>query len=83
MTWSTNKIHECAANELLGIPIWFLYLSPLVKFLQLFNAAINFPIYYIMGTTFRDTFHVMFGARRAHPTQNGNLAEVQNVNRGN
>ena len=69
---TVNTILLCNNRDLLGIPIWFLYITPLVKFLQVFNAAINFPIYYLMGTSFRDTFHKMIKVGRYHPTQNGN-----------
>ena len=69
---TVNTILICDDHHQLGNPIWFLYIGPLVKFLQVFNASINFPIYYLMGTSFRDTFHGMIKVGRHRPTQNGN-----------
>ena len=68
-----NPILRCNEHGLLGIPFWFLFITPFVKFLQIFNAAINFPIYYFMGTSFRDAFHTMIRVKKyTTPTQNGN-----------
>ena len=68
-----NPILKCSELGLLGIPRWFLYITPFVKFLQIFNAAINFPIYYFMGTSFRDTFHAMIKVKGNY-AHNGNGA---------
>ena len=43
-----------------GVPVWFLYLLPIIKFLQVLNAAGNFPIYILMGASFRKAFFAMF-----------------------
>ena len=67
-----NPIYKCNELGLLGIPTWFMYITPFVKFLQIFNAAINFPIYYFMGTSFRDTFHNMIHIKKHSSTLNGN-----------
>ena len=31
---------------------------------QVLNAAVNFPIYFLMGTAFRTAFYNMFGCHR-------------------
>ena len=68
-----NPILRCNNSSLLGVPIWFLYITPFVKFLQIFNAAINFPIYYFMGTSFRNAFHAMIRYEKdVQTTHNGN-----------
>ena len=33
---------------------------------QVFNASLNFPIYYLMGTAFRKSFHALFGIKKPH-----------------
>ena len=40
-------------------PIWFIYIMASVQLLQLFNASINFPIYWFVGN-FRETFLKIF-----------------------
>ena len=68
-----NPILRCNDSSLLGVPIWFLYITPFVKFLQILNAAINFPIYYFMGTSFRNAFHAMIRYEKdVQTTHNGN-----------
>jgi hypothetical protein len=52
---------KCRDKGYLGIPVWFLYLPAIVRFLQVVNAAVNFPIYFLMGTAFRNSFYSMVG----------------------
>jgi hypothetical protein len=52
----SSFILDCISRGKLGIPIWFLYINPVVKFLQVMNASVNFPIYFIMGKTFKKAF---------------------------
>ena len=54
---TVKKALDCRDRGFLAIPVWFLYIPPIVRFLQILNAALNFPIYYIMGTAFRNSLH--------------------------
>ena len=55
---------KCREMGYLSIPGWFLYVPPIVRLLQVLNAAMNFPIYFCMGTAFRTAFYNMVGRKR-------------------
>ncbi|XP_059079572.1 uncharacterized protein LOC131877799 isoform X2 [Tigriopus californicus] len=54
---TVNKALDCRDKGYLSIPLWFLYIPPIARFLQVLNASLNFPIFYIMGTAFRNALH--------------------------
>eukprot|EP00095_Tigriopus_kingsejongensis_P006395 maker-scaffold117_size339417-snap-gene-2.23 protein:Tk06395 transcript:maker-scaffold117_size339417-snap-gene-2.23-mRNA-1 annotation:"uroporphyrinogen decarboxylase" len=54
---TVSKALDCRDKGYLSIPVWFLYIPPVARFLQVLNASLNFPIYYIMGTAFRNSLH--------------------------
>ena len=56
----SGVIVDCMEQGRQGVPVWFLYLLPIIKFLQVLNAAGNFPIYILMGASFRKAFFAMF-----------------------
>ncbi len=60
---TVNRQMKCRDMQYLSIPGWFLYVPPVVRLLQVFNAAMNFPIYFTMGTAFRTAFYNMIGKK--------------------
>ena len=56
-------ILDCMEKGKLGFPVWFIYFTPIIKFLQVINCSSNFFIYFITGSCFRTTLYNMVGFR--------------------
>jgi len=46
---------ECQEKGAGYLKIWYLYLLNVVNLLQLMNASLNLPIYWFVGSAFRET----------------------------
>ena len=62
-----NQTLMCRTLNFRAVPIWFIYLPEITKLLLVVNAAVNFPIYYFMGTAFRTAMHGLCFNRRTSP----------------
>jgi len=54
-------ILDCMDKNKMGFPLWFIYFTPIIKFLQVINCSSNFAIYFVTGSCFRNTLCNLVG----------------------
>ena len=53
--FTIQSVLKCHDTNQGYLKIWYLYILSIVQLLQVVNASLNLPIYWFVGTTFKET----------------------------